>query len=240
DTNYIVSLSVTNLCGTANFLDTILVHPLPIASFATTVNNGCSPLPVGFQNLSIGSPTNYIWNFGDGSFSTAVSPTHTFTYGPNDTIFNVALIAINACGSDTAYYPIHVFPNTVSSFFNTNPTVGCAPLNVQFTNFSQGGNLNYFWSFGNGQVSNQQSPSHNWSWITVVLTIRQPFQLRCYPNLKLLLQWLTIPCAWDRISNLPIYLPSFLMPHGYLAMVRVPMFIVRPMFTQVQVISPLP
>jgi gliding motility-associated-like protein len=160
DTNYIVSLSVTNLCGTSTFLDTILVHPLPIASFATTVNTGCSPLPVGFQNLSLGSPTNYIWNFGDGSFSTAISPTHTFTYGPNDTIFNVALIAINACGSDTSYFPIHVFPNTVSSFFNTNPTVGCAPLNVQFTNFSQGGNLNYFWSFGNGQVSNVQSPSH--------------------------------------------------------------------------------
>jgi gliding motility-associated-like protein len=160
DTNYIVSLSVTNLCGTANFLDTILVHPLPIASFATTVNTGCSPLSVGFQNLSLGSPTNYIWNFGDGFFSTAVNPTHTFTYGPNDTIFNVALIAINACGSDTSYFPIHVFPNTVTSFFNTNPTVGCAPLNVQFTNYSQGGNLNYFWSFGNGQVSNAQSPSH--------------------------------------------------------------------------------
>jgi gliding motility-associated-like protein len=160
DTNYVISLSVTNLCGTTNFLDTILVHPLPIASFATTVNTGCSPLPVGFQNLSLGTPTNYIWNFGDGQFSTQVSPTHTFVYGPNDTIFNVALIAINACGSDTAYYPIHVFPNTVSSFFNTNPTVGCAPLNVQFTNYSQGGNLNYFWSFGNGQVSNSQSPSH--------------------------------------------------------------------------------
>ena len=160
DTNYVISLSTTNLCGTTNFLDTILVHPLPIASFATTVNTGCSPLPVGFQNLSLGSPTNYIWNFGDGQFSTQVSPTHTFVYGPNDTIFNVALIAINACGSDTAYYPIHVFPNTVSSFFNTNPTVGCAPLNVQFTNYSQGGNLNYFWSFGNGQVSNSQSPSH--------------------------------------------------------------------------------
>ncbi len=160
DTNYVISLSATNLCGTTNVLDTILVHPLPIASFATTVNTGCSPLPVGFQNLSLGSPTNYIWNFGDGQFSTQVSPTHTFVYGPNDTIFNVALIAINACGSDTAYYPIHVFPNTVSSFFNTNPTVGCAPLNVQFTNYSQGGNLNYFWSFGNGQVSNSQSPSH--------------------------------------------------------------------------------
>jgi PKD repeat protein len=50
DTNYVISLSATNLCGTTNFLDTILVHPLPIASFATTVNTGCSPLPVGFQN----------------------------------------------------------------------------------------------------------------------------------------------------------------------------------------------
>ncbi|NBY41335.1 MAG: PKD domain-containing protein [Flavobacteriia bacterium] len=159
DTNYVISLSATNQCGTANFLDTILVHPLPIAGFATTVNTGCSPLSVGFLNTSAGSPTNYIWNFGDGSFSTQNSPTHVFVYGPNDTIFNVSLIAINACGSDTAYYPIHVFPNTVTSFFNTTPTSGCAPLNVQFTNFSVGAN-NYYWNFGDGQVTNATSPSH--------------------------------------------------------------------------------
>jgi gliding motility-associated-like protein len=159
DTSYIVSLSATNQCGTTTFLDTIEVLPTPIASFGNSVSTGCSPLSVNFLNTSIGSPTNFIWSFGDGTFSTQQSPSHVFTYGPNDTTFNVMMIAINGCGSDTAYVPIEVFPNTVTSFFNTNPTVGCSPLNVQFTNFSLGANT-YYWNFGDGQVSNVQSPSH--------------------------------------------------------------------------------
>jgi gliding motility-associated-like protein len=159
DTSYIVSLSATNQCGTTSYLDTILVKPTPIASFGTSVSTGCSPLSVNFLNTSIGSPTNFIWSFGDGSFSTQQNPSHVFTTPTNDTTFNVMLIAINDCGSDTTYFPIYVLPNTVTSFFNTNPTAGCAPLDVEFTNFSLG-STTYYWNFGDGQVSNAQSPSH--------------------------------------------------------------------------------
>lgn len=159
DTSFIISLSATNQCGTTSYLDTIIVKPTPIASFGTSVSSGCSPLSVNFQNTSIGSPTSFIWSFGDGTFSTQSSPSHVFTTGINDTTFNVMLIAINDCGSDTTYFPIYVLPNTVTSFFNTNPTAGCAPLNVQFTNFSLG-STTYYWNFGDGQVSNAQSPSH--------------------------------------------------------------------------------
>ncbi len=159
DTSYIISLSATNQCGTTSYLDTILVKPTPIASFGTSVSTGCSPLSVNFLNTSIGSPTNFIWSFGDGSFSTQQNPSHVFTTPTNDTTFNVMLIAINDCGSDTTYFPIYVLPNTVTSFFNTNPTAGCAPLDVEFTNFSLG-STTYYWNFGDGQVSNAQSPSH--------------------------------------------------------------------------------
>jgi gliding motility-associated-like protein len=159
DTSYIVSLSATNQCGTTSYLDTIVVKPTPIATFGTSVSTGCSPLSVNFLNTSIGSPTNFIWSFGDGSFSTQPNPSHVFTTPTNDTTFNVMLIAINDCGSDTTYFPIYVLPNTVTSFFNTNPTSGCSPLDVDFTNFSLG-STTYYWNFGDGQVSNTQSPSH--------------------------------------------------------------------------------
>jgi gliding motility-associated-like protein len=161
DTTYLVSLSATNICGSVNYIDTILVFPTPNASFAQNLNNGCSPLPVNFINNSTGAPTAYIWNFGDGTFSTATNPSHSFVTGQNDTTYTITLIAINQCGSDTITDTVHVNPNTVTSFFNTTPISGCSPLVVQFTNFSVGAN-NYFWNFGDGQVSSAFSPSHTY------------------------------------------------------------------------------
>jgi gliding motility-associated-like protein len=55
-----------------------------------------------------------------------------------------------------------VFPNTVTSFFNTTPVIGCSPLPVQFSNYSVGA-TNYSWLFGDGQVSSSFSPNHTYT-----------------------------------------------------------------------------
>ena len=44
---------------------------------------GCAPFDVTFSNTSTGAGS-YVWDFGDGSTSAAVSPTHTFV---NTTFF---------------------------------------------------------------------------------------------------------------------------------------------------------
>ena len=49
--------------------------------------------------------TSYSWDFGDGTTSTATSPSHTFSSTGN---FIVQLIAQNECGSDTASMQISV------------------------------------------------------------------------------------------------------------------------------------
>ena len=49
--------------------------------------------------------TSYSWDFGDGTTSTATSPSHTFSSTGN---FNVQLIAQNECGSDTASMQVAV------------------------------------------------------------------------------------------------------------------------------------
>ena len=49
--------------------------------------------------------TNYSWDFGDGTTSTATSPSHTFSSTGN---FTVQLIAQNECGSDTASMQVAV------------------------------------------------------------------------------------------------------------------------------------
>ncbi len=163
DTVYFISLALNNLCGNITVTDSVLVHPSPTSYFGVNVNSGCSPLTINFSNNSYGLPTSYFWDFGDGttSFDSLPIP-HTYFAFTNDTTYYITLITMNACGSDTLIDSITVHPNTVNAFFNTNPTFGCAPLTVNFTNFSTGGNI-YSWDFGDGNVSNQYSANHTYT-----------------------------------------------------------------------------
>ncbi|MFM9007457.1 MAG: PKD domain-containing protein, partial [Bacteroidota bacterium] len=160
DTTYYITLSVGNLCGSVNAVDSVLVHPSPTSYFGVNVNSGCSPLTIDFSNNSYGLPTSYFWDFGDGTFSTdSLPPPHVYTTDSTISTYVITLIAYNACGSDTLRDTITVLPNTVRAFFNTSPLSGCAPLTVTFTNFSQGATT-YTWNFGDGNVSNQFSVVH--------------------------------------------------------------------------------
>ena len=162
DTTYYVTLTVTNLCGVRTYADSIIVHPSPTAVFGTNVSNGCSPLPVYFSNNSYGLATSYYWSFGDGTFSTdSLPPFHVYFTGQNDTTYQIMMIATNACNSDTVYQLITVYPNTVTSFFNTDPTSGCEPLTVTFTNYSTGATI-YSWVFGDGNFSNLINVVHTY------------------------------------------------------------------------------
>lgn len=161
DSTYFIQLTVTNVCGTHSLSDSVIAMPLPQASFGIPSNTGCSPLILNFINNSTGIPDNYQWDFGDGSSSTtnAVTFTHLYTTGLNDTIYNISLIATNECGSDTATNFVHVFPNSVNAFFNASTLSGCGPLSVDFTQFSVGG-TNFDWDFGDGNLSNVTNPTH--------------------------------------------------------------------------------
>ncbi len=64
----------------------------PVASFTSNVTSGDAPLSVQFNDTSSGSPTSWLWEFGDGSFSTEQNATHTYsgagTYSVNLTATN--------------------------------------------------------------------------------------------------------------------------------------------------------
>jgi len=70
----------------------------PIVGFMANVTSGPSPLTVRFTDTSTGSPTNWFWSFGDGSFSLEQHPIHTYT-APGT--YNVSLTVTNAAGSNT-------------------------------------------------------------------------------------------------------------------------------------------
>src|SRR5215469_16659845 len=62
------------------------------ADFSASVVKGCTPLVVQFQDHSTGAITQWFWDFGNGTTSTAQNPVVTYTCAGN---FTVRLIVRN-------------------------------------------------------------------------------------------------------------------------------------------------
>jgi PKD repeat protein len=71
---------------------------LPVASFSSSPASGNAPLEVKFTDQSTGSPTSWKWNFGDGTYSTASNPVHTYKKAGT---YSVSLKVKNKAGSST-------------------------------------------------------------------------------------------------------------------------------------------
>lgn len=98
--NYAVNLTATNENGTDSKIGTITVleKPLPpVAKFYSDVTQGYAPLSVQFTDISENA-TERIWDFGDGTYSTAVTPVHIYE---NAGKYTVSLIVNNISGTDT-------------------------------------------------------------------------------------------------------------------------------------------
>jgi gliding motility-associated-like protein len=138
----------TNYCNEPDsIIHQIRISPTVKAQF-TTPPVGCVPYNAAFTNTSLGG-MQFLWDFGDGSSSTATDPTHLYN---NTGTYNVRLIATdtNTCNkTDTsAYFAITVSPNPSSAFtYTPQPTQPNAP--VSFLNAAIGA-TRYKWLFGDG------------------------------------------------------------------------------------------
>ena len=163
-TNYPVQLVTVNAQGCTDSASAdISVYPEPNFPFSTIPDSGCSPLSVTFPAI-IGAVT-YDWDFGDGSTSTGQTPTHIFYNSTtNDQTYNVQLIATSPFGcKDTTVEVVTVFPEP-TALVTLSDTIGCGPLNVQFTNGSLNA-ISYLWNFGDGSTStvNNGIVNHSYS-----------------------------------------------------------------------------
>jgi len=113
-------------------------------------------------NQSVGDSLLYLWEFGDGTYSTDVNPSHTFkqpgyytigltAYNPNtwclDYFETIVLITGRGidCQADFAYIADH-----------TNKK-------VSFSDKSKGNIVDYIWDFGDGTISNQANPEKTYN-----------------------------------------------------------------------------
>jgi len=137
-----------------------LIPLSPFANFSAAPTEGKAPLTVKFTDKSIRSPTKWKWDFGDGTTSTRQNPTHKYSKVGS---YTVKLTATNAKGSNTATKTdyIKVVTKPVASF-SAKPTSGKAPLTVKFTDKSTGIPTKWKWSFGDGTISREHNPKHEY------------------------------------------------------------------------------
>jgi PKD repeat protein len=160
DTSYNCELKVTSIYGCTDSVS----HPIDVlhTAFANIYSStiyGCSPLDVTFFQNSVGFDS-LLWVFGDGTAVTSMASQIDHQYQNSDVdvaSIPTKIIAYTADGcNDTAEVAITVYPEVHADF--ESPDQGCSPFDADFINRSTNAH-NYFWNFGNGNVSFAENPS---------------------------------------------------------------------------------
>lgn len=166
---YTICLKITrtNPACTSTICDTITINQGP---------NLCRPITYMTQDsfnrnkynffayVGGGSPNYYFWDFGDGDTSTQQGPQHTYSH-PGMYYVCVTTMRFDGCISkvcDTIYVSTDSTLACHADFDYTLYPDSFDGVNriAVFNNLSTGNHLIYHWSFGDGDMSNSESPIH--------------------------------------------------------------------------------
>lgn len=117
---------------------------------------------VELNNTSIRSNATHLWDFGDGRTSSVENPLPHAYEKPGDYIIKLNLSENNCESMDSV--TIHIQPTEPIADFIFDPSEGCVPLTVNFTNLTKyGDSESYKWNFGQGEgISFEEHPTHTY------------------------------------------------------------------------------
>jgi len=145
------------------------------ASFNASTRYGEKPLTVSFSSEeSLGTPTSWYWQFGDGMTNTTQNPVHTYDIPGT---YTVTLRALNNQTGGYAVWNNYItvtdgpvveptptpIPGKITTQFSAYPTTGNSPLIVDFRDLSIGNPVSWNWDFGDGSYSTVQNPTHTYT-----------------------------------------------------------------------------
>ena len=147
---------------------------MPVAIALADPINGPAPLQVRFDgsrssdNNNSNATLRYLWNFGDGTTSTEVNPTHVYL---NAGSYNAQLSVTDSAGLLAKSTPISIQVKTINRTPNALIASAVAVSNTPVTmRFSSAGSsdpdgdlLYYYWQFGDGGKSSEANPTHTYA-----------------------------------------------------------------------------
>lgn len=144
DSVFVISLAVTNQCGTVSYEDSILVHPYPLVDFGVSEQSGCSPLTLDFANSSLGAPTTFFWDMGNGNIYTdSIPPAQTYTTLPEQiTTYSILFVGTNMCGTDSLIKEVTIYPPDITAFIESPGLSLCQYDTLVLTAYSTPGAIN--------------------------------------------------------------------------------------------------
>jgi|GEM_PF-2521997 len=161
----IISLTVSNDCGSSTYSETVEVEPSPMALFGAN-QYVCSGETLDVFNNSM-FYTSLLWDFGNGQVSTdtgALQQVVYFTNDDNDTV-TITLIASGICPPDTFSQDVIVVPTDAQAFVTTTAAPlfqVCQNEQVCFESFSLPSGVPLQWDFGDGNTTTGFNVCHVW------------------------------------------------------------------------------
>lgn len=149
-----------------------------VADFSVQNGTGFANLQVQFIDTTLGNPTSWLWNFGDGGTSTEQNPVHIYE---DPGYYTVTLIASREIGTGP-YTDTETKADIVTVYthaqFSALPRVGYGSISTQFVDESTGAPTSWYWNFGDGTDSYDMNPTHTYTSpgeYTVTLTVSSSF-----------------------------------------------------------------
>ncbi len=152
--------------GTVNTVPFVLtVTPDAKALYTFTTDKLCTPAYIDTSNIKVtdfpDANGNYEWYVNGGLIGTGINfPGYAITNNGDTVYIKLQAISKFGCKPDTFVHKFYTVKTPIVSFTKSK-VKDCGPLSVDFTNTSTPLNApTYFWNFGNGQTSTQQSPTN--------------------------------------------------------------------------------
>lgn len=115
----------------------------------------CEGAPVTFHDNSTVGANSWSWNAAAAGTSSQEDPVFTFNTPGSYSVTLTSQNTSSGCSNSTVHN-ITILP-APNPTFTANPTSGCSPLPVNFTNTS-GSGTSFVWNFGDGTTFTGQNP----------------------------------------------------------------------------------
>jgi PKD repeat protein len=140
-----VCMKVTNNGGADSICKSIYItNAPPVADFSIDSTN--DPV-IQFTGSALNNPTSWHWDFGDGSTSSLISPSHSYSF--NGT-YNVCLIISNSIGADTICKSVVVSHIKPVADFSMDTVLD---PRIRFYDQSLNGPYAWYWDFGDNNAT---------------------------------------------------------------------------------------